>query len=670
MLWSNRIRIDPLPRLKSWEEVKCSPHSEGQTRGLFTLRVKMLFHELNGTLGIPVTQAPVLKPTHPPHNPLRMAHDETGPNRLSTVDTNDSAKQNEEKTENTLVDPSTDACDECGGDLTRDETAGEVVCSDCGLIVSEELVDQGPEWRAYNKKERDEKARTGSPLTELRHDRGLSTNIDWKDKDAYGNQISAEKREQMNRLRKWDFRAKRDSSSNNIAYANGEIKRIGSALSIPKSTQETAASLYREAFNNDLIPGRSIEAMATASLYISLRIHNEPRSVDELETVARVDKKPLQRAYRYICRELGIGLEPADPSQYVPRFATKLNAPQEIVKVAEDLITDLNDTHHVSGNAPTVLAAAALYAAGVLEGTILTQADLRSASNVTEVSIRKNYEMFLTHSPISPITEKHIDEANTPRALSEQVNENVTHHSPDSDPKDTAHTNLTVDDSTVRESTLSCPECNGSLSDAEELLNHFLDEHDTPSSVNDSDKNILYTCPVCPRITDTFVGLIAHVYTTHAGDNLSTDFPERYTVDKTVNSVRLPDGTNLSTFSCGECSETFETDWDLCLHQVQQHDEPVEGSDTTHNSSSENDGETMETTGCSYDCESPKAYPSSKFNFSCLHCDCVFDTCQGLWIHMGYEHPDADQYNRESYAVDSEEHPVCTAADLEDESQH
>ena len=33
------------------------------------------------------------------------------------------------------------------GNLTRDETRGEVVCDDCGLVLEDNVIDQGAEWR-------------------------------------------------------------------------------------------------------------------------------------------------------------------------------------------------------------------------------------------------------------------------------------------------------------------------------------------------------------------------------------------------------------------------------------------------------------------------------------------------------------------------------------------
>ncbi|MFP4218082.1 MAG: TFIIB-type zinc ribbon-containing protein, partial [Salinarchaeum sp.] len=76
-----------------------------------------------------------------------------------------------------------DVCPECGGKLRTDEEHGETICTECGLVVESDEIDHGPEWRAFDAKEKDEKSRVGAPTTKMMHDEGLSTNIGWQDKD-------------------------------------------------------------------------------------------------------------------------------------------------------------------------------------------------------------------------------------------------------------------------------------------------------------------------------------------------------------------------------------------------------------------------------------------------------------------------------------------------------
>ncbi len=57
-----------------------------------------------------------------------------------------------------------------------DPESGEVICSNCGLVIAEKDLDlASPERRAFTTEESNQKARTGSPTSLSRHDRGLAT---------------------------------------------------------------------------------------------------------------------------------------------------------------------------------------------------------------------------------------------------------------------------------------------------------------------------------------------------------------------------------------------------------------------------------------------------------------------------------------------------------------
>ena len=64
---------------------------------------------------------------------------------------------------------------ECGGGIVTDYAHGESFCSSCGLVASENIVDLGPEWRAYDSEQTAKRVRTGPGMTYRVHDKGLST---------------------------------------------------------------------------------------------------------------------------------------------------------------------------------------------------------------------------------------------------------------------------------------------------------------------------------------------------------------------------------------------------------------------------------------------------------------------------------------------------------------
>ncbi|ERH13516.1 MAG: transcription initiation factor TFIIIB, Brf1 subunit/Transcription initiation factor TFIIB [halophilic archaeon J07HB67] len=287
-------------------------------------------------------------------------------------------------------------CPECSGNLVNDSERGETVCRDCGLVVEEDEIDRGPEWRAFDAKEKDEKSRVGAPTTNMMHDKGLSTNIGWQDKDAYGKQLSSRQREKMQRLRTWNERFRtRDSKERNLKQALGEIDRMASALGLPENVRETASVIYRRALDEDLLPGRSIEGVSTSSLYAAARQAGTPRSLDEIANVSRVEKDEIARTYRYIVRELNLEIQPADPESYVPRFASDLELSEESERRARQLLSTAKEQGVHSGKSPVGLAAAAVYAASLLTNEKVTQSEVSEVANISEVTIRNRYHELL-----------------------------------------------------------------------------------------------------------------------------------------------------------------------------------------------------------------------------------------------------------------------------------
>ncbi len=285
-------------------------------------------------------------------------------------------------------------CPECGSTkLINDHERGEVVCGTCGLVIDDNIVDMGPEWRAFDHEQRDKRTRVGAPITYTIHDKGLSTMIDWRNKDIYGRDIPARNRAQWYRLRKWQRKIRiSGATERNLAFALSELDRDSSRLGLPRSVRESASVVYRNAVENKLIRGRSIEGVVAASLYAACRRCKVPRTLDEIADVSRVSKKEVGRTYRFLTRELHIRLPPTSPIDYVPRFASELNLSGLVQSKAIEIINQAMDNGLTSGRGPTGVAAAALYIASVLLGERKTQRDVADIAGVTEVTIRNRYK--------------------------------------------------------------------------------------------------------------------------------------------------------------------------------------------------------------------------------------------------------------------------------------
>src|SRR5512139_953810 len=185
------------------------------------------------------------------------------------------------------------SCPECGSTrIMRDYECAEIVCMDCGFVVAAKIADRGPEWRAFDDEQRAKRARVGAPLTYTIHDKGLSTMIDWHDRDIYGKRLSPGQKAQIYRLRKWQRRIRvSDATERNLAFALSEISKIANALNLPKNILETASVIYRKAVTEHLIRGRSIQGVAVASIYVACRQCGLARTLDEIAQASSVNKK-------------------------------------------------------------------------------------------------------------------------------------------------------------------------------------------------------------------------------------------------------------------------------------------------------------------------------------------------------------------------------------------
>jgi transcription initiation factor TFIIB len=290
--------------------------------------------------------------------------------------------------------PPATRCSGCGSNhLTRDYERGELVCDECGLVLEESMIDQGPDWRAFDAEQGEKRARTGAPTTLTIHDKGLSTEIGWKNKDPYGKSIPTRNRAQLYRLRKWQRRIRvSNATERNLAFALAELDRIASALTLPRNVRETAALIYRKAVNRNLIRGRSIEGVVAASLYGSCRQCNVPRTLDEIAAKSHIGRKEIGRTYRFMTRELGLRLLPTRPQDYVQRFCSELKLKGEVQARSNEILKDATERELTSGRGPTGVAAAAIYIASLQSGERRTQREVAEVAGVTEVTIRNRYK--------------------------------------------------------------------------------------------------------------------------------------------------------------------------------------------------------------------------------------------------------------------------------------
>jgi transcription initiation factor TFIIB len=272
-------------------------------------------------------------------------------------------------------------CPECGGKIIFLHEKGETVCGQCGLVISERIVDISHSGkRAFTKQEKESRERTGSPISILLPDMGLSTIID----------KTNIKSPDLKRAAKWNSRMTWDKR--NMLIATTELKRIGSNLNLPNHVKKAAIRLYIEAFKKKLLRGRSINGMVAACLYFACRERKIPRTLQEILEQTSISAKNVRRCYRTLIRELNLKAPSTDPISLIPRFIAELELDADAENTTIKILKRFTNKFSTSGKDPKGLCAGALYLVCKKKDKKISQKDIANLVGVTEVTLRSRYK--------------------------------------------------------------------------------------------------------------------------------------------------------------------------------------------------------------------------------------------------------------------------------------
>ena len=283
-------------------------------------------------------------------------------------------------------------CPECNSShLIYDESRGEVICGDCGLLVEEKMVDTSHELRSFDKSGA-EKSRGGAPMSIQKFDKGLTTNVG-EISDIYKLDSTQQTRKYL-RLKKWQERVS-TSIERNLRLAMSELRRVASFLELPSVVRDEAARIYNFVLQRGLVRGRSMESVIAACIYAACRSYNIPRTLDEISAASEVERKEIGRTYRFIIRKIGLKVTPSSPKDYISRFASTLHLSPKSQNEALKILKKAEISELTSGRGPAGIAAAALYVAALLNDEKKTQREVADVAGITEVTIRNRYKELL-----------------------------------------------------------------------------------------------------------------------------------------------------------------------------------------------------------------------------------------------------------------------------------
>ena len=283
-------------------------------------------------------------------------------------------------------------CPECGGtNLVEDPERGEIICRDCSVVVAERRIDQGPEWRAYNSKEREERSRA----TFMRNS-PTPMQLGTFFRRSY-------EEEEFRRLGKRHNQVMFNSRTKTLHFAGERIDKLCSSLGLPSYFRSEALRIYEKALRKGLLRGENTDISCAACIYYVCRGSEDPRLERSLFQISKAIDQPIRRigrVYRKIRSELEEELN----------FKPKLRNPWDILpsilegeelRVAKKIAEVVKENKINAGKSHLTVGAAIAYITNVLykakrgERGYLTQDKIASKVGITDVTVKNRYKELM-----------------------------------------------------------------------------------------------------------------------------------------------------------------------------------------------------------------------------------------------------------------------------------
>ena len=272
--------------------------------------------------------------------------------------------------------------------LVTDANTGETMCSACGEVIIENVLELGPESSAQSGEDYMAKSRTGRKSTLAFNDMGLSTVIQQSDKDATGKNLSGEMKRTFYRLRMWDKNSKALPGHRNMQKAFTLLEGLKSKLSLSDAVVEQTAYIYRKTLAKKIARGRSIPVILSASVCAACRFTNTPRTIQDIANTTNLRRTTIHRIYRLLVKDLDLTLETYNPVSFITRITSQVGASEKTKRDAIKFLIKAEELMITSGKNPVAMAASVVYLAAIINNEKISQTKVSKAADISSVTIR------------------------------------------------------------------------------------------------------------------------------------------------------------------------------------------------------------------------------------------------------------------------------------------
>jgi len=287
-------------------------------------------------------------------------------------------------------------CERCESILAFAED-GFLTCTNpkCS-IVYKDIVDQSAEWRYYgaDDNQNSDPTRCGMPINPLLEESSYGCKV------LCNGPMSYEMRK-IGRYANWQSMPYKEKAQ----YDDFEfIKLIANNAGIPKLIIDNAIIYHKKISEYEVtFRGDNRDSILAASIYISCRINNFPRTAKEIASIFNLDITSATKGCKnalLIINKLEKDMDNGEktnfgktkPEAFIERYCSKLNVNNELTKLCQFISMKIEKGNIMPENTPPSIAAGVVYFIAQICKLNISKRDVKNVSETSEVTINKCYK--------------------------------------------------------------------------------------------------------------------------------------------------------------------------------------------------------------------------------------------------------------------------------------
>jgi transcription initiation factor TFIIB len=278
---------------------------------------------------------------------------------------------------------------------------GFLICPNkkCGIIYKDNL-DQSAEWRFYgaDDNQSSDPTRCGMPINPLLRESSYSCKILCPSKTTY-------EMHKIKRYTDWQSMPYKEKSQYDEFQL---INIISQNAGIPKMIIDDAMRFHKQISEAKTFRGLNRDGIISASIYISCRVNNFPRTSKEIADIFNLDNTSATKGCKNavsIINEIDnnnddsniVKLNKTTPLTFIERYCSKLNINNELTMLCKFIANKINKNNIIPENTPHSIAGGIIYFVSQVCNLNINKATINSISRISEVTINKCYKKLEIH---------------------------------------------------------------------------------------------------------------------------------------------------------------------------------------------------------------------------------------------------------------------------------